>query len=144
MGQIQVDSQTSCSHIQQPLENFGMFSKVEATLDQSTASTVYLREVGLMEQLRRLFSPGAAQRLFAFSRTGVHQTTLATPRDFFLTHLNSLSGRVVIALTGDPEIDSAACEAARGMTQPPPPESREVIFASPNSQVLAAAQAWMQ
>ncbi len=81
-----------------------------------------------------------AQRLFAFSRPGLYQTTHAAAKDFFITHLNSLSGRVVIALTGDPEIDSVACDAARDMKQPPPPEYREVIFASSDSEVLAATQ----
>ncbi len=93
MGQIKVDALTSRSQIQQQLEKFGMFSKVEATLDRSTATTVYLHEVGLMAQVRRLFAPGAAREAAQKSRDAMLKLAETHPEVGKLLGLSLLEPR---------------------------------------------------
>ena len=50
--------------------------------------------------------------------------------DFFKVHLQDVSGRVVIELTGNADIDQAALNVAKYLQQANPNTKREIIFAS--------------
>lgn len=81
-----------------------------------------------------------AKQLFAFSATSQYPTTREAAVEFFVSHLRGVSGRIVIALTGDPAIDGGAWDAACKMKLSSGPDKREVIFAAADATVLKAAQ----
>ena len=70
-----------------------------------------------------------AERLIAIGFLNNKISTIDA-EDFFKVHLQDVSGRVVIELTGNADIDQAALNVAKYLQQANPNTKREIIFAS--------------